>query len=382
LAFGVAALLAIVVVLVPRGEPRPPSPGRALLAAAGAYAAWSVASLAWSVHPQLTASELRTEIGWNLLTAFAFYVVAAGEAPYRALVAVALATFAVGALVAVGLALSPGGWDAGRWHAGAGSYSTYVVLVAPLLLTLVAPPPAGFARGWGTRLAALALVGLLVASARWTDNRMVWLALATVFAVASLLGALRWRATLVRAPLRWAAPLVALLLVLGALFVDVARERATQGFPPHTSVEATLRLDPRLALWDHTSALIAERPLAGYGFGKTILEAELRAALNDPLLAHAHNVFMSQWLQTGAIGLAAFVALLAALAARFASFLRAADDALAFVGLVGLALLAGYVVKNLTDDFYIRSNAKEFWAYSALLLGYGGRLAAAGDARR
>ena len=31
------------------------------------------------------------------------------------------------------------------------------------------------------------------------------------------------------------------------------------------------------------------------------------------------------------------------------------------------------MIKNLTDDFLFRSNAKEFWALSAMLLGYGMR---------
>ena len=51
------------------------------------------------------------------------------------------------------------------------------------------------------------------------------------------------------------------------------------------------------------------------------------------------------------------------------------DDTLAFVGLTGLALMAGFVVKNLTDDLLFRSNAKEFWVLSAMLVGYGARLA-------
>ena len=42
--------------------------------------------------------------------------------------------------------------------------------------------------------------------------------------------------------------------------------------------------------------------------------------------------------------------LLVTLAWRYAAYLRARDDALAFVGLVGLALLAGFVVKDLTDE--------------------------------
>ena len=63
-------------------------------------------------------------------------------------------------------------------------------------------------------------------------------------------------------------------------------------------------------------------------------------------------------------------------------FLRSRDDTLAFVGVAGLSLLAGFVAKNITDDFLFRSNAKELWAMTALLLGYGvrrERILAAGD---
>ena len=61
--------------------------------------------------------------------------------------------------------------------------------------------------------------------------------------------------------------------------------------------------------------------------------------------------------------------------------MRARDDALALIGLIGLALLVGFLVKNLTDDFLVRSNAKEFWALCAMLLGYGVRLERALGAR-
>ena len=95
--------------------------------------------------------------------------------------------------------------------------------------------------------------------------------------------------------------------------------------------------------------------------------------MGDPLLAHAHNVFASQWLQTGLVGMLAFTAFLGALGVRYLRFVRSRDDTLAFVGLVGLALLAGFIAKNATDDFLFRSNAKELWAMTAMLLGYGMR---------
>ena len=104
--------------------------------------------------------------------------------------------------------------------------------------------------------------------------------------------------------------------------------------------------------------------------------------MGDPLLAHAHNVFASQWLQTGLVGMLAFTAFIAALALRYVRFLRSRDDTLAFVGVAGLALIAGFIAKDLTDDFLFRSNAKELWAMTAFLLGYGmrrERILAAGE---
>jgi len=89
------------------------------------------------------------------------------------------------------------------------------------------------------------------------------------------------------------------------------------------------------------------------------------------MLAHAHNLFVSQWLQTGAIGVLAMCAMLIALGWRYVAFLRADDGTLAAVGLTGLAMLAMFLTKNLTDDFMIRPTSKEFWALSALLVGYG-----------
>jgi O-antigen ligase len=203
---------------------------------------------------------------------------------------------------------------------------------------------------------------------------MVWIALAVVFAAVSALAAARWHAALRRAPVRWLAPLVALLVVLALLFGQTARDKATAHFPPETTIAETFAQDPRLQLWDRTLTLIRERPWIGFGFGKTILAEELKSESHDPLLSHAHNVFMSQWLQTGAIGLAVFVALLAALVARYARFVRSPDDAVALLGAIGIALVAGFVIKNLTDDFLVRATGKEFWVLNAALLGFGVRL--------
>ena len=376
LTFGVSAGLAVIILIAGwtgRGA-RVPSPGLGILVTLGLWCAWSVASLAWSIDADYTLGQLKREIGWSLLAIVAFYIAPHSPKAWRTLIGVALAAFGVYATLALALAATPSGWDPSRWHAGVGPYATHMVLVAPLLLTLPAPHPVGFnGRRWIV-LVGIGLLILLLASARLTDNRMVWIALAATFATAFALAAWRWHTSLARAPLRWLSPLFALLIVLGVVFADVTRERAQSDFPPDTPVAQTLAADPRLPLWEGTMRLIRARPWTGYGFGRAIVADELKGSLGNPMLWHAHNLFVSQVLQSGLIGFALFAALLVALLARFIRYVRQDSDALAVIGIVGTSLIGGFLVKNLTDDFLFRSNAKEFWALLALLLGFGTRL--------
>lgn len=379
LAFGLAAAFALWLVLgslFSDNEPMP-VPDGSLLAAIVAWAGWSAASVAWSIHPAFSLAELGTEVGWGLATAATFYVAARAPAPFRAINATAVAVAAFLCVLAVQLLTAPG--NAGpevvlqRSHAGVGAFSTLLVLVVPLLPLLAAPRPVGFGAGPWQLAALAALFALLLVAARLTENRMIWVALAAGFVVAAALAAWRWRARLARAPLRWGAVLLVLLVVLGALFVDAARERARADFNGRADVARALADDPRLLLWQHTFERIRERPWTGFGFGKSILREQLREETGHPLLLHAHNLFVSQWLQTGAVGVATLLALLAALAWRYWGFLRAPDGTLAAIGLAGLAMLAAFLVKNLTDDFMVRPTSKEFWALNACLVGYGMR---------
>jgi len=359
-----------------RPEARIPLPPWSLTLTVGAWFAWSAASYFWSVKPNYTAGQLSREVAENVLVIVAFFIASTDVVTLRRYVATALASFAIMSSLAIGYSLSAAGWDPALKHNGVGPYSTYVVLTAPLLLALLAPAPVGLARRGPALALCAVLLALLVASARLTDNRMVWIALAAVFAIAAFVSAARWPRTFLRAPWRWLAPLAALLVVLGFAFADAAKERAESVFPPHTSVEATIKADPRIRLWHQLSERIGDRVWEGYGFGRRIQAEEIANDMADLQLTHAHNLFVSQWLQTGAVGLALFVAMFGAIAATFVRYIRARDDVLAFLGIVGLSVLTGFVVKNITDDFLFRSNAKEFWALIAILTGLGTRLSA------
>jgi O-antigen ligase len=140
-------------------------------------------------------------------------------------------------------------------------------------------------------------------------------------------------------------------------------------YPPNTTVEDTLERDPRLAIWRHAGERLAQRPLTGFGYGRLILQDELREDTGDRLLTHAHNMFVSQALQTGAVGVALLVVLLVALLARYVQLARSGDATLRRLGTLGLAILAAFVAKNLTDDFFFRANQKLLFAVNAVLLG-------------
>ena len=296
--FAAAALLALLLLLRAQlrlgpGFARPP---RAVLWTFAAWCGWSTASLAWSVHPEFSAGHWRREVAWTMLTVLVFHVATRDARAWRRLVATALASFVVLALAALAYETGNHEWNASVWHGGVGPWSTFIAFIAPFCLLPLVPAPAGFANGRRSAVVAAALLVLLLAAARTSDNRMVWIALVVSFATASLLGAWRWHGSLRRRPLRWLLPAACVLVALGVLFASAAREKALQHYPPDTSVAATLAADPRPQLWQHTLARIRERPLTGFGLGRTIIGDELREALHDPLLSHAHNVFVSQWL--------------------------------------------------------------------------------------
>lgn len=350
---------------------RIPFAGASILVPLALWSLWSAASLAWSIDRAYSWAQFSREILDGLLAMLIFYVAARDARSLRVLIGAALASFAFFAVLALAMQTIFGTWDAGRFHHGVGAWATFAVLVAPFLFAMIAPPPAGFGGGVRQYAIGAVLLALMIATLVLTDNRIVWIALAVVFGTASLAAALRWPQTFVRTPLRWLAPLCVLLFVLGFAFADALEERAD--LVDRGNVAMSIERDPRIVLWERVAAHIEARPLLGYGFGKRILASRLTAETGNPLLAHAHNLFASQWLQTGVVGMLAFAAFLAALAARYVRFARSRDDTLGFVGVIGISLLAGFVAKNLTDDFLFRSNAKELWALSAMLLGYGTR---------
>jgi len=374
-----ATVLAAIVVVVRahRGHGEPiPRPPLAVFAALLAWSAWSALTWFWSDAPEYSLRQIDRELMDSGLLVVAFYVAAREPRALRAIMGGAITSLLVLGSIAIALDLGPGSWDASRFHLGVGPWTTFLVIVAPFLLALVARPPLGPPRRAGIAIACVAF-GILIVTARLTDSRMIWIALAATYATAGLASAWHWRHAFLQAPARWLVPFAVVIVALGALFADAAQERAHRNFPANTTVATTLAEDPRIPLWEHAAPAIRERMWTGHGFGRLILGDRFVRELGNPLLTHLHNLFLSQWVQSGAIGLALFCTLLGTTAAYYVGCIRAPDRRRALIGTIGLSMLVGFVVRNLTDDFLFRSNAKEFWLLHAALIGCAASLAQA-----
>jgi len=339
---------------------------RAVLVTVAAWGALATMSLAWSIAPRFSLSELRGEVLYGLAAFAIFFIAAARLARWRlwwaAIVAGTVAVFALALAQRYGLRLSRHPMDG-----GAGPWTTHLVLVAPLLLAIAWPRPWGFDRGVLAKFAALFL---LMLAAAVTGNRIVWAAFAAQLAVFIVISGSMPAMDAARvAMLRRLAVIAALALVVGFAVSVLERNEEHYNFDP--SVTASIDRDLRPKLWAVAWTEFRKAPWLGHGFGRAILKEKFLAVTpevpNHPKMRHSHNLFSDIALQLGVVGLAVFLALLAALAREYRGYLR--DARLAPLGVFGLAMLAGFVVKNLTDDFFFRHNALVFWALNGMLLG-------------
>lgn len=342
-----------------------------------AWMAWCVASVAWSVDPAYTSEELRRELAYGLLAFSVFFFgMRRPEQAHTAIRALLAGALVLGLLEWVRLVF-PGVPLALKYQAAQGYFSTHVVIVAPLLAIVAWPRPEGLGAG---RLALALVAGCLLAGGLASENRMLWLALgvATLVAFAAF-----HRMARDAAAARSTQPAFLLAVVVIALMVAASWEyKSARYYPQADGAMSSLSFDARPAIWDTARGLMAERPWAGHGFGREIVGADVergvaRRGVDEARwgnhIRHAHNVFLDVVLQLGVIGLAIFVALLAALAFAFARAARRAGGTP--LAIAGLAMLAAYATKNLTDDFYYRPNSLVFWAVTGMLLGLAARAA-------
>jgi O-antigen ligase len=139
-----------------------------------------------------------------------------------------------------------------------------------------------------------------------------------------------------------------------------------------SAIGDTVSADTRPKLWAFYIGEAERHAWVGVGFGKPLPGIVYRSEMPASLLAvepqaltHAHNLFINTWLQTGFIGVVLQTVLLLCLVARFWRLRRVKP----WLCAAGIALVAGMIAKNTTDDFMWQTTMLAFWAFAGLLLG-------------
>jgi O-antigen ligase len=259
------------------------------------------------------------------------------------------------------------------WHGGPGDHSSALLVLLPAAVMTAWWAVQRKKARWNA-LTALALAGLFVASAYATLNRVIWLVFAIQFL--ALGGFLLMRRDARPGPKpgvrgRIAAYTLtgAAIAGCGAIVLSIQAEREAAG------IVRAFDQDPRLAIWPEAAERIGERPLMGYGFGRGLLREAFQEKLStvDTNLWHAHNLFLEILLQLGIPGMVLFLLLLGTVVRKGWHIAREDDETAAACGMALLAIVAGMLVRNMTDALLVRQNALLFWGTGAALLAIGER---------
>ena len=328
-----------------------------------AWIAVALLSLAWAVDPAYSLGEIKNEILYTMMAFVAFFAVTRDEADLLRL----LLALAAGALLLCALALESrlrlGLWNPEGLHGGSTAFAGYAIAVAPMLLLLGSRLGAAWSRA-----AVFALFLLIAATAFLALERIVWWALALQAVIALIL---LWRRDILK--LR-AGMLVACVtgVVLLAAGIFLAAQQVRFG----TSSVGVVAEDIRLGQFGPVLNRIAESPAAGAGFGRGVLSKAHRDLIpkDKTQLWHAHNLFLNYGLEMGVPGMLALAWVFVSLLREYWRLYAGQDRAASLLGVAGLTLIAGMLLRNQVNDMFVRDEAILFWALNGMLLGLGLRL--------
>ncbi|QNM97359.1 O-antigen ligase family protein [Chitinimonas koreensis] len=307
------------------------------------WAGWAALSLAWSQRPDYTLSRLGNDVAAPLLLLGLFGFLGRLGPVWRALQwAAAVMLAAIAALLLGNRAGLPIPLFYPGWLQDTPVASTALVLLLPLLL------PAWFSGRRALQAVAALLFALAWLAADLVGNRMFWPA-----AGLGLGAGLLWKGWHDRAARRLAwgtLAAVALLFAIGFEAAALAKPASYTDARVQGGAVALVAHSERYEIWQFWWTQYLKQPWFGVGFGRylpNMLYAELRpAALPVSHVSHAHNLFFDVALQLGAVGLALFLCACAQLARVALGAARRDRTACAVL----LALLVGWLAKNLSDD--------------------------------
>jgi O-antigen ligase len=329
------------------------------------WAGVCVLSLIWTVNFNYSVNELTNEVGYSMVAFLGFfYLTRNSDVAWRFWRAAIVASCIVISFVAIGYLARLHDWPINGKIGDRNAYSTYVVLVVPfLLLTLVQ---------FKSHLRSLIWIPviLVLATGYFTLNRMMWIVITAEILIFS--GLLMHKISLSRKSF-WirTAAIAVLCVVFAAAFAKAIQMKSGDHRISAEELEEDLEVNPRPQIWLYAIERIAERPLLGYGFGRGILRGDFVNHFdgNDHIW-HAHNMLLNYALETGVLGVAVLLLLAGCLLREFWKLYRAERRELWGIGAFGITLLAGAILKSLTDDIIIRENSLLFWSCVGMVLSH------------
>lgn len=243
----------------------------------------------------------------------------------------------------------------GTLNTGVGYYSTYLVALMPFIALFL----------WHShqlRRGAVWVGGLLLlanlASLYVGGNRQGFIAVLAELAVFVLI----YRDRLAR--MHWAM-IATGALSIGVLFLLQFLHRDANAA---SGLGRAMSNDVRWPVWSACIQALAAHPWTGSGFGLRIFQfAYPQFSANGPFW-HAHNVLLNKGIQMGAPGIVGFLILFLAMPLRMLRSLRLGGLAGA-VAATGIAMSVGFLLKNMTDDFFYRESGYLFWLLAGSVLG-------------
>ncbi len=327
-----------------------------------AWAFLAVLSLLYAVDRQYSLGEIKNEIGYTMAAFLAFFAATRSRQRLEILCLVVLACALVISVWALWQRQQVGHWDDGAKHGGVGSFATLAIMCAPMALLVWQ------VAGRVGRIVLLTGVAVVIWAVAASEQRIVWLAygvqLAILVCLLAYAGLNRLRVVTVALV---AAGIMAMSLTL---LLAVHARKVDQSPVEYYD----LGNDFRLQQWGKIADRIMDQPLVGAGFGRESMKKAypdlVPAEPPMSLMWHPHNVFLNYGIAMGVPGVVVLLLLLSGLTVTYGRYLRSDNERDRLIAVAGIILIAGTVVRNMTNDFFHRDGALLFWALNGALLGY------------
>lgn len=341
-----------------RQRPVPPLPFKL------AFASWlaiPILFLPFALDPAYSIKEIKTEVVFGLVAFFSFFVLTDSRRMLRGwFTAVAIGATVISLWGIADFAIH-GMWYEPGHHGGSASFVTYAITVAPLALPawILFSDQAGRAR----KIVAL-VVSVLILAALLTGQRIaepvLFAQLIAVMAWAGQRKLLAWRTTALVA-----AALTLVIGIGGALMVE-------HRFGGVEGIRQSIENDPRIDKLHLVTGTIAERPWTGFGFGRNAMKLARPQLMGHPAdqFWHAHNTLLNYWIEVGLPGMAALLFLFGTLFAAYLRLARHDDPLLSAIGIAGLTMVLGVVLRNQVNDMFQRDLSLLFWCVNGFLFGF------------